>query len=102
MKIEIVPKQYIKKLNYQDAVLYCSILNIDDKNDWRLPSFAECRHISPLLKRYALYKGGIRDIYWINFHINDETSRIYDLVDDTIHTFNEMMEFYVCPIRYEY
>jgi translation initiation factor 2B subunit (eIF-2B alpha/beta/delta family) len=38
MNIEISPRQYWKRLNYYDALLYLSILNIDGKEGWRLPN----------------------------------------------------------------
>lgn len=37
MRIEIASKEYWKELNYYDALLYCSLLVIDGKNDWRMP-----------------------------------------------------------------
>jgi hypothetical protein len=40
MKIEVSPKEYWKELKY-DAVLYCALLNIDGKNDWRLRQLGE-------------------------------------------------------------
>lgn len=36
MNIEIAPKEYWKKLNYDDGMFYCQLLNIDGKNDWRM------------------------------------------------------------------
>ncbi len=38
MKIEIAPKEYWKRLNYYDALLYLSLLNIDGNEGWKLPS----------------------------------------------------------------
>lgn len=34
MRIEISSKEYWKELNYYDALLYCSMLVIDGKNEW--------------------------------------------------------------------
>ena len=39
--IEISSNEYWKELNYRDALLYCSLLDIDGKNDWRLPNDEE-------------------------------------------------------------
>ena len=36
MMIEISEKQYWKKLNWYDGHLYCSLLNIDGKDGWRM------------------------------------------------------------------
>ena len=98
MNIEIVPKEYITKLNYHDALLYCSMMNIDGNDDWKLPTFAECRHIVPLLERYVY----THDMYWVNHDVNDESSRVYDLVFNRIHKLKETGEHSVCPIRYVY
>ena len=36
MNIEIAPKEYWKKLNYDDGMFYCKLLTIDGKNEWRM------------------------------------------------------------------
>lgn len=41
MNIEISCTNYWKELNYRDALLYCSLLDIDGKTDWRLPTDEE-------------------------------------------------------------
>lgn len=41
MYIELSPKEYERHLNYDDAKLYCDLLSIDNKDDWRLPSLKE-------------------------------------------------------------
>jgi hypothetical protein len=41
MKIEISDKQYEKVLNWHDGMLYCSMLVIDGKDDWRMPTIEE-------------------------------------------------------------
>jgi formylglycine-generating enzyme required for sulfatase activity len=47
MNIEISPKAYQKyNLNFSDAELYCSLLIIDGKNDWRLPTLEELEYIA--------------------------------------------------------
>jgi hypothetical protein len=34
--VEISEKKYWKKLNYNDGLLYLSLLTIDEKDDWRM------------------------------------------------------------------
>jgi hypothetical protein len=34
--IELSPKEYWKKLNYHDGMLYLSLLTIDGKDGWRM------------------------------------------------------------------
>ena len=45
MNIEISPKEYERQLNWNDAMLYCQLLVIDNKNDWRLPTREELNNI---------------------------------------------------------
>jgi len=35
----VLPVEYDKKLNYNDALLYCSLLNVDGYNDWTMAAF---------------------------------------------------------------
>ena len=102
MNIEIVPKEYITKLNYHDALLYCSMMNIDGKDDWKLPTFAEYRHISPMIKRNILGMDIKSNQMWVDFMGTSEIPCAYDLYDNTIHpVLNPNGEHYVCPIRYD-
>ena len=41
MNIEISPKEYERKLSWDDGKLYCDLLIIDGKMDWRLPTKEE-------------------------------------------------------------
>lgn len=41
MTIEISDRQYWKRLNWYDGLLYLSLLNIDGKNNWRYPKSVE-------------------------------------------------------------
>jgi hypothetical protein len=43
--IEISPKEYETLLNWHDGMLYCQLLTIDNKNDWRLPTIEELQDI---------------------------------------------------------
>ena len=45
MKIEVSPKEYERMLNWNDAMMYCQLLVIDDKMDWRLPTIEELKEI---------------------------------------------------------
>jgi len=38
MNIEISEEKYWKVLNYTDGILYCSMLEIGNKDDWRMIS----------------------------------------------------------------
>ena len=41
MNIEISPKEYWKFMNPRDGRLYCSMVVIDGKDDWRYMKFFE-------------------------------------------------------------
>jgi formylglycine-generating enzyme required for sulfatase activity len=45
MNIEISPKEYERRLNWYDAMMYCQLLVIDGKDDWRLPTKEELDYI---------------------------------------------------------
>ncbi len=45
MNIEMSPKEYERQLNWYDANIYCQLLVIDNKDDWRLPTKEELNDI---------------------------------------------------------
>ena len=51
--IELSPKEYERQLNYEDAKLYCDLLSIDNKDDWRIPSLQELKSVLNDLKPSA-------------------------------------------------
>ena len=58
MNIEISSKEYEKQLNWDDAMMYCQLLTIDNKNDWRLPTKEELHYI------YNYENDFVRGNYW--------------------------------------
>ena len=67
--IEVSPEEYWKRMNYHDGLLYCSLLSIDGKDDWRMPTIEEMGD-----KRYGLqwYRDdgdnilyNFSEVYWI-------------------------------------
>ena len=68
MNIEISTKEYERTLNWYDAMLYCQLLVIDNKNDWRLPTNEE------LLAIYEIAKDLERSLYWASIEFGDNFS----------------------------
>jgi hypothetical protein len=64
MNIEISPKEYERILNWDDAMMYCQLLVIDNKNDWRLPTKAELQDI------YHSENDFIPSYYWSSTEFN--------------------------------
>jgi hypothetical protein len=48
-------QQYEKKLNWDDALLYCSLLMIDGYDDWRMPTLQELKCINHVLSNDCYY-----------------------------------------------
>jgi hypothetical protein len=78
MNIEISPRQYWKRLNYYDALLYLSILNIDGKEGWKLPSDNQKQYGLPTFK-WTVEDGD-----------DDDDDSVWSLEFDT---------FWVIPVR---
>lgn len=53
--IEVSNKKYWKELTYYDGLLYCSLLIIDKKNDWRMPKYDEEDYIGKLPNSVPLW-----------------------------------------------
>ena len=49
------PIEYETELNWYDAILYCSMIEIDGHNDWRLPTIRDFEMIDRCLVRKQLY-----------------------------------------------
>ena len=45
MYIELSPKEYERRFTYDDAKLYCDLLLIDNKDDWRIPTLQELKSV---------------------------------------------------------
>jgi hypothetical protein len=63
MNIEISHKDYEKRLNWNDAMLYCQLLVIDGKDDWRMPTKEELNDIYKSKKGFDNFELGGVD-YW--------------------------------------
>jgi hypothetical protein len=72
MNIEISPKEYERKLNWHDGMLYCQLLTIDNKNDWRLPTKDELNDIYDTKNDiYHSENDFVRAYYWSSTEYDD-------------------------------
>lgn len=80
MSIQISPKEYERKLNWDDGKLYCDLLYIDGKNDWRMPTLEEGKiifsNIMPHNVSYDYYSKRLDDHiwYWVDGEFTDHLS----------------------------
>jgi hypothetical protein len=85
--IELSDKKYWKKLKYYDALLYCQVLEIDGKNDWRMiKNWKESAEVVGML-------GHAEKQY--NFLIWQEN----DVDDSTPAEYYDRQELTVIPVR---
>ena len=68
MNIEISPKEYERKMNWDDAIFYCQLLVIDGKDDWRLPNLEELREI------YNSENDFVSDYHWSYVEYRNDSS----------------------------
>lgn len=76
MKYEIAPKETEIEANWDDAKLYCFVLNIDGKNDWRLPTKDELNEIRKLENDFE------KDWYWSSTEYYSNRIWIHDFGGD--------------------
>jgi hypothetical protein len=100
MNIETVPKEYVKKLSYDDALLYCQLIEIDGKSDWRMPTVNECKHINPILLKHSRYTVEVYRQYWVDTGGGD-LHWVFDTLHNRILNPYSRTENWICPIRYD-
>jgi hypothetical protein len=89
MNIEISERQYWKKMNYYDGLLYCQLLNIDGKDRWRMI------HVDEKTDEILLELYGINDVE--EFAIDSHPIWYGDL---NYSSWYENETFWVIPVRY--
>lgn len=65
VKLELAPKESVVELNWEDAMLYCRLLNIEGKSDWRLPTKEEMDYLYQ-----NLYVCDFKWTYWTSTEQN--------------------------------
>jgi hypothetical protein len=97
MNIEISSKEYNKKLNWRDAMLYCQLLVIDGKDDWRLPSTDEL--FSIFYHDDHDFRGGY---YWTSDEYEEYkeyTAQAVNNIDNRKYINMKQVLYYVRPVR---
>ena len=77
--IEISDRQYWRSMRYYDGILYCSILDIDGDDNWRMITSSE----------YDIHEGNISEKYY----------NIWFAGDDKIYDMDYADEMMVIPVR---
>lgn len=65
MNFEAAPKETETHTSWDEAKLYCAFLEVDGKNDWRLPTNEELKKI------YQSKNDFTNDYYWSSTEDND-------------------------------
>jgi len=96
MNIEISPKEYERQLNWNDGMLYCQLLTIDNKNDWRLPTKEELDYIYHSENDFTT---GF--IYWTSTEYDsDGNAWFYDFSGHLPYYYSSKYDIYnVRPVR---
>ena len=93
MTIEISPKEYEKKLNWDDAMMYCQLLVIDGKDDWRLPTKEELNDI------YNSENDFVGSYYWSSTESNGNYAWGQNLSIGGQYGYNKGNSYYVRAVR---
>ncbi len=93
MNIEISPKEYEKKLNWDDAMMYCQLLVIDDKTDWRLPTKEELDYI------YHSKNDFVGSYYWSSTEDIGSGAWNQNLSNGVQYYYYKDGSYYVRPVR---
>ena len=80
MTIEIAPTEYWIQCTYPEALLYCTMLKIDGKVGWKIPTYKQ--YVDNDMFSYSCWLKAMNmlDTFWI-----DEIARcipVRDIIDD--------------------
>jgi hypothetical protein len=93
MNIEISPKEYERQLNWDDAMMYCQLLVIDGKNDWRLPTKEELNDI------YNSENDFVGPYYWSSTEVNGSNAWLQNLSSGYQYYSYKNDSYYVRAVR---
>ena len=93
LPFEIAPKQYETALMWIDAMFYCRLLNIDGKEDWRLPTKEELDQI------YRMENDFVCSAYWTSTKNYGWFVNIQNLSTGKQCGVNRNNTYFVRPVR---
>ena len=91
--VEVSPKDYERALNWYDGMMYCQLLVIDDKNDWRLPTIEELKEI------YNSENNFDGPIYWSSTEYSGYGAWVQDMSGGGQYIINKIDSYYVRAVR---
>ena len=93
MNIEISPVEYERKLNWYDGKLYCDLLVIDGKDDWRMPTKEELNDIYNS-------ENDLNNPHWSSTEFNGKHAWFQNLSFGYQASYtNKIDSYYVRPVR---
>jgi hypothetical protein len=92
--IEISDKKYEKVLNWHDGMLYCQLLTIDGKDDWRMPTLDE------LMEIFTSKHNFLDWVYWSSDEVNGGAwGQSFKLYGQRQHQLKSDAKYMVRPVR---
>jgi hypothetical protein len=91
--VKISPIEYERVLNWDDAMLYCQLLVISGKNDWRLPTKEELCDI------YSYNNIFSNTIHWSSTEYNDNLVWYMGMSYGGSDYIHKSSKAYVRPVR---
>jgi hypothetical protein len=89
-KLMISPLSNLKSLNYNDALLYCSLLDINGYADWRMPDIDDMN----IIQSYLHEQLGLSS-YWLSDKRIRRAGMVLQVTNDEVLEVN----FMVRPVR---
>ena len=91
--IEISPKEYERTLSWDDAILYCQLLVIDGKDNWRLPNTNELYTI------YTSSNDFCRGNYWSINEMDSNSAWFSNFNNGVLYRMAKHVNYRARPIR---
>lgn len=91
--IEVSSNEYWKSMPYHDALLYCQLLSIDGKNDWRLPTIEELKDIYHSRNDFELGK------YWSSTIDRQDGAWLHNFKTNNNYAFYKSERCYIRTVR---